>query len=37
MAYQIDRYNNTVLAIVEDGTIDQTTDLKLIGKLCRIW
>jgi hypothetical protein len=32
MAYQIDRYNNTVLAIVEDGTIDQTTDLKLIGK-----
>ena len=32
MAYQIDRYNNTILAIVEDGTIDQTTDLKLIGK-----
>jgi hypothetical protein len=32
MAYQIDRYNNTVLTIVEDGTIDQTTDLKLIGK-----
>ena len=32
MAYQIDRYNNTVLTIVEDGTIDQTTDLKFIGK-----
>ena len=32
MAYQIDRYNNTLLTIVEDGTIDQTTDLKFIGK-----
>jgi len=32
MAYQIDRYNNTLLTSVEDGTIDQTTDLKLIGK-----
>lgn len=32
MAYQIDRFNNTVLTIVEDGTIDQTTDLKLVGK-----
>lgn len=32
MAYQIDRYNNTVLTIVEDGTINQTTDLKLVGK-----
>jgi len=32
MAYQIDRYNNTVLTVVEDGTIDQTTDLKLVGK-----
>ena len=32
MAYQIDRYNNTTLATVEDGTIDQTTDLKFIGK-----
>lgn len=32
MAYQIDRYNNTLLTTVEDGTIDQTTDLKLIGK-----
>ena len=32
MAYQIDRYNNTLLATVEDGTVDQTTDLKFIGK-----
>ena len=32
MAYQIDRYNNTVLTVVQDGTIDQTTDLKFIGK-----
>lgn len=32
MAYQIDRYNNTILTIVQDGTIDQTTDLKLVGK-----
>jgi len=32
MAYQIDRYNNTILAVVEDGTIDTTTDLKFIGK-----
>lgn len=32
MAYAIDRYNNTLLTMVEDGTIDQTTDLKFIGK-----
>jgi hypothetical protein len=32
MAYAIDRYNNTLLTSVEDGTIDQTTDLKFIGK-----
>ena len=32
MAYQIDRYNNTLLTVVEDGTIDRTTDLKFIGK-----
>jgi hypothetical protein len=32
MAYQIDRYNNTLLTVVEDGTIDQTTDLKFIGR-----
>ena len=32
MAYTIDKYNNTQLTVVEDGTIDQTTDLKLVGK-----
>jgi hypothetical protein len=32
MAYQIDRYNNTLLTVVEDGTIDQTTDLRFVGK-----
>lgn len=32
MAYTIDRYNRQVLTVVEDGTIDQTTDLKLVGK-----
>ena len=32
MAYQIDRYNKSLLTVVEDGTIDQTTDLKFVGK-----
>ncbi len=32
MAYQIDRYSNVTLTNVEDGTVDQTTDLKFIGK-----
>lgn len=33
MAYQLDRYNNTVLTIVEDGTINSTaSSLKFIGK-----
>lgn len=32
MAYTINRYNNATLTVVEDGTIDQTTDLKLVGK-----
>ena len=32
MAYQIDRYNKTLLTVVEDGTIDQTTDLNFVGK-----
>jgi len=32
MAYQIDRFDNSQLTIVEDGTLDQTTNLKLIGK-----
>jgi hypothetical protein len=32
MAYQINRYNSSLIATVEDGTIDQTTDLKFVGK-----
>jgi len=32
MPYTINRYNGTVIATVSDGTIDSTTDLKLIGK-----
>jgi len=32
MSYTINRYNNVQLTVVEDGTIDQTTDLKLVGK-----
>lgn len=32
MAYVIDRYNGTTIATVEDGTIDATLDIKLIGK-----
>jgi hypothetical protein len=32
MAYQIDRYNRTLLTLVEDGTIDSSTDLRFIGK-----
>lgn len=32
MPYSINRYNGTTLTVVEDGTIDNTLDLKLIGK-----
>lgn len=32
MSYTINRFNQSVMTVVEDGTIDQTTDLKLIGK-----
>lgn len=32
MAYTINTYDNDVLTVVEDGTIDQTTDLKLVGR-----
>lgn len=32
MPYQIDRFNGVPLVTVEDGTIDQTTDLKFVGK-----
>jgi hypothetical protein len=32
MAYIINRYNGTILTTVEDGTVNQTTELKFIGK-----
>jgi len=32
MAYTINNYNGAQLTVVEDGTLDQTTDLKLVGK-----
>lgn len=32
MPYSIDRYNGTTLTVVEDGTVDSTLDIKLIGK-----
>ena len=32
MAYTIFNTRNNSVAVVEDGTIDNTTDLKLIGK-----
>lgn len=32
MAYTIEKTNNTILTVVEDGTIDNSTDLKLVGK-----
>ena len=32
MPYNINRYNGTLLTTVEDGTVDTTLDIKLIGK-----
>ena len=32
MAYTINRYNGVVLTTVEDGTVNNTTEIKLIGK-----
>jgi len=32
MPYTINRYNRSILTTVIDGTIDRTTDLKLVGK-----
>lgn len=32
MPYSIERYNGTTLTVVEDGTVDDTLDIKLIGK-----
>lgn len=32
MAYTLNKYNADILTVVEDGTVDNTTDLKFIGK-----
>jgi len=32
MSYQVDKFNGTFLTAVEDGTIDTTTDIRLVGK-----
>ena len=32
MPYQINRYNNDLLTVVEDGTVDNTTSLRFVGK-----
>lgn len=32
MAYQVDKFNGTFLVSIADGTIDTTTDLRLVGK-----
>jgi hypothetical protein len=32
MSYQVDRFNGTFLVAVADGSIDTTTDLRLVGK-----
>ena len=32
MAYQIDRFNQTPLTIVADGTVDETTDIRFVGR-----
>lgn len=32
MAYQVDKFNGEFLVSVADGTIDNTTDLRLVGK-----
>ena len=32
MAYTINKYDTTPLTVVQDGTIDPTTDIKLVRK-----
>ena len=32
MAYTLNRYNRDILTVVEDGTVDRTTDLQFVGK-----
>jgi len=36
MAYIINTYNNEQITIVQDGTLDQTTDLKLVAKIMQV-
>lgn len=37
MAYQINRFDGSILTVVDDGTIDQSTDLKIVGKNFAGW
>jgi len=32
MAYVVNRYNENVLTVVEDYTVDETLDIKLVGR-----
>ena len=32
MPYNINKFNGNLAAVVEDGTVDNTFDIKLIGK-----
>ena len=32
MPYNINKYNGNLAAVVEDGTVDNTFDIKLVGK-----
>ena len=32
MAYIVNKYDGTLITTVEDGTIDQTTDIRFIGR-----
>ena len=32
MAYTVNKFDGTLIATVEDGTIDNTTNLRFIGK-----
>ena len=32
MAYRLDKFNGTVLTVLEDGSLDTSTDLRFIGK-----
>jgi hypothetical protein len=32
LAYRLDKFNGTVLVVLEDGSLDTTTDLRFIGK-----